>query len=102
MIYIIEGIRPESASIAIYELDHETPHCLYLKVHGNLVKKSKSAYGFRWFRSEEEVRTAYRAWVDGEIASLTRQLASLRALSEVSTEIVPPNARKHTDREIKL
>ena len=101
MIYILEGSRPEVARVEVYELDHETPNCLFLKVRGGISKKVKRAFGFRWYRSEEELRLEMRSWINREINATERRLVVLRGIVEVESHAVPPNATPRRN-EIKI
>jgi hypothetical protein len=100
-IYILKGTRPERAEVMVYELDHETTHCLYLKVHGRVIKKNKGAFDFRWFRSVTEATTAYKEWVAQRITELEKDIETLRAIDELAIQIIPAKLNKHKG-DIKL
>jgi hypothetical protein len=99
-IYVLEGSSPEFSSVDVYELDHETDKCLFFKVRSGTRRQLKEAWGFRWYRSEEEVTTAAKKWRENEIAKIERRLVVLLGLKEISIHEIPSDFVK--PGEVKL
>jgi hypothetical protein len=100
-IYVLKGVDPEMASVEVYELDHETEKCLFFKVRSGIHRQLKKAWGFRWFRSEEEVTAQMKTWRENEIARLERRIERLRELKEISIHEIPAEFVKSAKVKLK-
>jgi len=98
LIYVVENMGGRHPYVQVYQLDHETKHCLFLKERGGVTQLAKA--GHTWCTSERDVARRVRQHLDHKIKMLESQLAELREVTQVSLRKVPPATLSKDDNLI--
>ncbi len=88
LIYIVENLSGRRPYVQVYQLDHESKHCLFVKERGGVTRMDKM--GRIWCTSREAVAARIRQHLDHKIKMLEDQLAELRGIKQVDLRQVPP------------
>lgn len=95
LIYVIENTGGCHPYVQVYQLDHETKHCLFLKERGGVTQLAKA--GHIWCTSEKEAARRIRHHLDHKIKMLESQLAGLQDVTQVSLRKIPPEVGSEYD-----
>ena len=96
LIYVIENLSGRRPYVQVYQLDHESRHCLFLKERSGVIRITKM--GRTWCTSKKEVADRVRSYLDRKIEMLKSQLAELEGITEISLRQVPPEAPVESDK----
>lgn len=93
-IYVLTilGNKMERARAQQYELVKETTHYLFVRVLGNTQKIHKT--NITWYRTEQELSTAFRQLLNAEITKTEEKLTTLRKIDSLPIDKVEPEWQK--------